>query len=800
MQLSNETVIGKRYQILRPSNQQTEEINTYICLDKTNGNTVILAEFFPEYAERKEDNRVDYKMLPDDGQAAFQEDFYWKKRFGVLPTVPAAYELISENNTYYIAYEDVGVNSVGRHIARNRPFTYDSVRRLLLALLYTNRELLRFGLCQAEFLPQNVVITADGEIKLRDFRPTKNPDAPDLAVRSIAALGYYMITGKQPDASSKSSGIASGSNLSRLAKYLKWVYNLPLGAITVEQMISHAQINFDVDLSEQPAPIGASQEPSIADSPVTAQKKLPLWAVITASCVVLCLVIGMIALLAHGATKAVDATNTDLGLWYYTEDPTDVKSAQVLYFVEGDKQDKNFVDLVKGDSVHQYNNIANVDKIYLKVEQENTEGFSLNVTANQEEISANDAGYYEILVDGKTDVVVKNSYSRWKFFKKSSIYQFSCSQNEFAKLAGISYLIDEGEAKDVPNFEPDTKAYAMEEPIPVTAKILQILDQIPEGEDFEVTYTPSAKIDVAEIVKDAKVGEETPVSVSITVTDNTKGLDENTYTLQFVVEAKQPVVVPDVIGKSEAQAVKALQNAGLYAKVKDKNAKQERENGKVQSSNPAAGIEVEPGSTITISVGRWEQPKSTATPKSTAKPTATPRPTPTPVPSISSSPEPDLSVPPTPGGTDSYINGDDITTVPDVVGKTEADAKKTIQNAELTVTVSYKDVDDKTKNGKVLSVSPSVGTSEPKGTTVTITVGTYVEPTEEEKKVTVPNVLGMSAEDAEKTLQALKLNVNVEYVENNAQVGKVISSDTDPGTSVKPGTIVTITVGKLADS
>ena len=68
-------------------------------------------------------------------------------------------------------------------------------------------------------------------------------------------------------------------------------------------------------------------------------------------------------------------------------------------------------------------------------------------------------------------------------------------------------------------------------------------------------------------------------------------------------------------------------------------------------------------------------------------------------------------------------------TIPSYDGQTANSYKTTLENLGLNVSVSYIDTTTESNNGYVASVSPSVGSSVSKGSTVTITVYSYTAPT-----------------------------------------------------------------------
>jgi serine/threonine-protein kinase len=64
-------------------------------------------------------------------------------------------------------------------------------------------------------------------------------------------------------------------------------------------------------------------------------------------------------------------------------------------------------------------------------------------------------------------------------------------------------------------------------------------------------------------------------------------------------------------------------------------------------------------------------------------------------------------------------------TVPDVKGQKQGQAKATLSGAGFGVTTQSQDVSDQTQNGIVLDEIPAAGSSQTKGSTVTIVVGHF---------------------------------------------------------------------------
>jgi beta-lactam-binding protein with PASTA domain len=128
--------------------------------------------------------------------------------------------------------------------------------------------------------------------------------------------------------------------------------------------------------------------------------------------------------------------------------------------------------------------------------------------------------------------------------------------------------------------------------------------------------------------------------------------------------------VPNVVGQTQSDATASLKSAGLGTKVVT-NYNVDTPKGEVYSQSPVEGTLVAPGTTVQIVVSNGP--------------------------------------PPAPATVD----------VPNVIGKTQSDATTTLQNLGFKVAVS--EIATGTA-GKVVYQAPKSGTSEPKGSTVSITV------------------------------------------------------------------------------
>ena len=110
------------------------------------------------------------------------------------------------------------------------------------------------------------------------------------------------------------------------------------------------------------------------------------------------------------------------------------------------------------------------------------------------------------------------------------------------------------------------------------------------------------------------------------------------------------------------------------------------------------------------------------------------------------------------------------TTIPNVVGMSEADAEKALQDKNLVVKKGDPVYSDNVEQGEVVSVSPSEGAEVKEGTTVTLVISKGNQP------ATVPKLTGKSQSDAEAALSQAGLSGNAtEDYSDTVEEGVIIS-------------------------
>jgi len=223
----------------------------------------------------------------------------------------------------------------------------------------------------------------------------------------------------------------------------------------------------------------------------------------------------------------------------------------------------------------------------------------------------------------------------------------------------------------------------------------------------------------------------------------------------ITVSSNLPVYpVPDVVGLPEEEAVDVLTEQHDFDVLVDEDESDTVPEGYVISQTPDAGSSQLAGATIVITV-------STGTPQAEG----TPPPAATPAPPVQ-------------------------VQVPDVVGQSQNSARNNLQDAGFSVSVR-EEHSSSVASGNVISQSPSAGSSQARGSTVTITVSMGPD------TLQVADIVGYSQSSATSTLQnqGFVVSVTTGYSEHVPE-GRVISQSPAGGSAAEQGNTVTIVVSQ----
>ena len=210
--------------------------------------------------------------------------------------------------------------------------------------------------------------------------------------------------------------------------------------------------------------------------------------------------------------------------------------------------------------------------------------------------------------------------------------------------------------------------------------------------------------------------------------------------LIYVSAGAEPVTVPTLVGLTREQAEAAINDAGLVLGSVEERADPEAEPNTVIDQSPVAGIELDPGSTVNIVVS----------------------------------------------------TGAEEIELPDLAGEDDSDAFSQLNDLDLDWD-RVTEESDEVAEGVVIRTEPPAGTLVRAGDTITVVVSTGPGDVE------VPDVIGMTYDDARVLLEDRGLeigeNPNIAPTNDPNQEGRIISQSPPAGADVEPGTSVNVTIG-----
>ncbi len=200
------------------------------------------------------------------------------------------------------------------------------------------------------------------------------------------------------------------------------------------------------------------------------------------------------------------------------------------------------------------------------------------------------------------------------------------------------------------------------------------------------------------------------------------------------------VAVPDIVGMTTKEANEALQEKGLVMKVIGEEYSADAEPDTVLSQDPGKGRKVKEGREIKVIISK----------------------------------------------------GSELVEVPNIRGIDLSDAKEQLEDAGLKLGTQDPIYDDKYDEGVVISQDPSPNDKVKSGSRVNVTVSKGKQPA----KIQMPDLLGISLDQAKKVLEANKLELGgVNQAESSKYYsGQVSSQDIAAGVMVDEGSKVNLVV------
>lgn len=135
-----------------------------------------------------------------------------------------------------------------------------------------------------------------------------------------------------------------------------------------------------------------------------------------------------------------------------------------------------------------------------------------------------------------------------------------------------------------------------------------------------------------------------------------------------------------------------------------------------------------------------------------------------------------------------YVNSPEVV-IPNVIGEDFTQAKDKLKNANLDAIINDTIFDTRYPVGKVIIQTPKAGEIVKEGRNIYLVISggvSYVE---------TPRLIGKSLRDAKLNLERLGLKLgSTDEVPSNNPAGMIIAQDISPGTKVKKGEVINISI------
>ncbi len=737
---------------------------TYIGWDAKLEQKVAIKEYLPSEFSTRAPGHSKLTIYSGDkaeqfskGLNQFVDEAKRLAKFQNTTGIVKVFDSFEENQTAYIIMEYLDGETLAAKLKRDGVMAADDAIALLMPIMESLETVHEEGILHRDIAPDNIFITKDGDAKLIDFgaaryattgysmsltvliKPgfspeeqyrTRGDQGPHTDVYSMAATLYKTITGKTPPDSLKRRVEFEKSNKDILFPLHKFVKEIPES--TENAIMNALNVRIEDRTPTMAAFIGELKSDHVKRVGNKIRRidllRWPLWAKISVPLVALTLIVtgvlfalGIIGFdsnlkneteIPEGMTRIPNVVNTEL---HSAEDK--LKDLELKIFVEGQEYSNDIpMNFIKSQNP---GGGAVVDKMT-----------NINV-----HISAG--------IDGE---VVPDLYGLPLEDAKAQLeaLEFVCETTEdfdatIAAGCVMKQSVEAGKeaAKGSTIVLTVSKGRDPSKEYPV--KEVKVIDFV--GMSYKDAIKKAAKAELVIKVSEKKYSDSVPENIVMAQSVPADSVITNDKVIELTVSlGKKTVVVPYVIGATEANAKAMLREKELKVTVEYKNSDSFAA-GLVMSQSVAAKKEVTPGTEVKITVSQ---------------------------------------------GAASFA-------VPNVVGKSEASAKSTLNGKGLKVSVSYAK-DSSVAEGTVISQNPASG-SVKSGDTVTITVSSG------KPSYAVANVVGKTQSDAEETLKNQGFKVSVSYGGHNSSVpyGSVLSQSPSAGSSQIEGSTIHLTLSKGDD-
>ena len=803
---------------------------TYIAWDPVLEQKVAIKEYLPSEFSTRMPGEATVTVFGGDrseqfreGMEKFVEEAKRLSQFRSEPGIVKIFDSFQANSTAYIIMEYLDGETLTSYLDREGAVSEETAISMLRPVMQSLQAVHAEGLLHRDIAPDNIFITKDGDVKLIDFgasryattshsrsltviiKPGYSPEeqyrshgdqGPHTDVYSLAAVMYKMLTGvTPPDALERRAMIETKNK-----QILKDIHKLHKD---VSPSVQNAVLNaLNIQISDRTADVTTFLNELQSEKPVKRRygklKKIdlyswPLWAKI----VVPSVMIASLVTIGLLVTDVIHAPSS------YSDEVLIPDGMVIVPEVEGMDKDEAIDEITKAGLVASAD--GNVSSAYVsvgKIVLQSPYGGNYLLKNGKVSLTVSSGTGVSDVVDGKATVpyVIWDSQSAAVSKLLAAglgepIIETAYDDN-VAEGNVISQSVESGTTVDentvititvslgakpfaMPNVVNQTKDNAEtllnQKGLVVTFNYVEdssvpentVLGQdIPEGQSVKKGMTVQLKIsskqaaiivtDVTGMLKDAASSTLKNQGFTVTVVENYDSAVEKGRVISqtpaggtgqlpgtnitiVVSKGVQMVSVPNVVGKTESQATASLQNAG-FTWIITKEYSTTVASGNVIRQTPESGSALEKGSSVTLCIS----------------------------------------------------TGAEVITVPNVVGQTKANAVSTLESAGFKVTLAQEH-SSTVPAGNVIRQTPASGTSQEKGTSISLCVSLGVE------MVTMPNVMDMTETNAVSALESAGLVVIISRIPTTlTNAGTVIKQSIEAYTQVEKGTEITLLITDYA--
>lgn len=560
----------------------------------------------------------------NDGLKKFVEEAKRLAKFQNEQGIVKIFDSFEENGTAYIIMEYLDGETLTSYLKREKKIPEDEAVAMLMPVMESLQTVHEEGLLHRDIAPDNIFLTKSGEVKLIDFgasryattshsrsltviiKPGYSPEEQYRSrgdqgaytdVYALSATLYKMITGKTPPDAMERRAKYENQNKDILEEPHKLEKNI---SVNRENAILNAM---NVRIEDRTPDIGAFIRELNADPPAKRIygkiKKLdlyrwPLWLKILIPAV-LC------AALVFGTLLMTGVISFDM----FSEEIVIPEGIVVVPDVEGMKTDEAMEEITEGQLL--VSTKGSVESEYVSAGK-----IILQTPVGGSYMSIN--GTVELTVSsGKGVVAPENGVSTVPYV----IWDAKEAAIEKLKKAGLGEpKIEEAHDENVSFGSVISQSVSAGEKVDEGTVITLVVSKGPAAfeipdvvgqskENAEKTLTDRGLVVTVEYKKTDAVAENNVISQSVSAGSSVKRGDSVTL---VVSSGRETVYVPDVKGKTRAEAVSILEAAGFEVNTDLESYDNTVASGSVISQTPVAGIPQLPGTEIVLNISKGKRP------------------------------------------------------------------------------------------------------------------------------------------------------------------------------------------------